>query len=181
MEAKKKKFIVIEGCDGSGKSSVAVELAKEIGGVYYKTPSNPFWQIRQEIEKTKDYNLIFYFYLAGTLHSAHEIGEILKRNHVVCDRYYYTTLAYHRVLGVNIPAGLEELFIKPDYNYCLYANEEVVKERLSKRTILGPHDLKFDLQARAFEELKKFGLELFDTSDLTTIESTHQLLKKMNL
>ena len=99
---KKKKLIVIEGGDGTGKSSIAKELAKRINGVYYKTPSSLFWKIRHEIEATNDYNLIFYFYLTGTLHASYQIGKLLEKTHVISDRYFFTTIAYHQCLGVKI-------------------------------------------------------------------------------
>ena len=175
------KLIVIEGCDGSGKSSVAVGLAEKINGVYYKTPSKIFWEMRQKVEETKDWNLIFYFYLTGTLMANHEIGELLKTTHVVCDRYYYTTLAYHKCLGVKIPVGIDKLFIPPDFSFCLYANKEEIKRRLAKRTYVGPHDFNFKLQNQVFKEFERFQLEFFDNSNLTVAESIQAILQKISL
>lgn len=178
---RKYKLIVLEGCDGSGKSSVAKELAKEIGGIYVKTPSKIFWDMREKVEETKDWNTIFYFYLTGTLVASHEISELLKTNHVVCDRYFYTTIAYHRSLGVKIPNGIENLFVNPDFSFCLYANKEETKKRLGQRKVLGPHDLNFDLNDRVFQEFVKFQLEFIDTSYLSVEESTREILQKISL
>ena len=178
---RKHKLIVLEGCDGSGKSSVAQLLAKEIGGVYVKTPSKILWDIREKVEETKDWNTIFYFYLTGTLVASHEISEILKTSHVVCDRYFYSTIAYHRCLGVKIPNGVEDLFISPDFSFCLFANKEEIKKRLATRTALGPHDLNFDLNDRVFQEFVKFQLEFFDTSYLSVDESVQKILQKISL
>ena len=110
-----KKFILLEGGDGVGKSSCAIEIAKAINGIYYKTPPPIFDSLRQPIDDTKDYSLRFYYYLTGVIYSSKEISELLKTTHVVCDRYLYTTIAYHEALGVNIPEGLEDLILKPDY------------------------------------------------------------------
>jgi dTMP kinase len=174
-------LIVIEGCDGSGKSSCATNLAQAIDGVYYKTPSKTFWEIRHEVEKWNDYNLIFHFYLTGTLHASQEIAEILKDRHVVCDRYFYTTIAYHRCLGVDVPAGLEKLFYPPDYSFCLYANKEEVMKRLSGRENFGPHDLKFDLQDQVLEEFKNMKLELIDNSNLNIEQTVQTILQKIKV
>lgn len=177
----KYKLIVIEGCDGSGKSSVAKGLAEEINGVYVKTPSKIFWDIREKVEETKDWNTIFFFYLTGTLVASHEISELLKTSHVVCDRYFYSTIAYHRCLGVKIPNGIENLFTPPDFSFCLYANKEEIKKRLGKRSVLGPHDLNFDLNDRVFQEFIKFQLEFFDTSYTTIDQSVQEILQKISL
>ena len=177
----KHKLIVLEGCDGSGKSSVAMGIAKEINGIYFKTPSKIFWDMREKVEETKDWNIIFYFYLTGTLMAGHEINQLLEHSHVVCDRYYYTTLAYHKCLGVKIPAGIEKLFTPPDFSFCLYANKEEVKRRLSTRTYVGPHDFNFDLQDQVLKEFEHFQLEFFDTSNLNVDESIQAILQKISL
>ena len=40
LSHRKHKFIVIEGVDGVGKTSVATELAARLGAVYFRTPSD---------------------------------------------------------------------------------------------------------------------------------------------
>jgi dTMP kinase len=176
-----KKLIVFEGCDGSGKSSCAIELAKQINGVYYKTPPQIFENLRESIEKTKDYNLRFYYYLSGTIYAANEIITLLNYNHVVCDRYIYSTIAYHRALGVSITDGLEKTVTQPDYAFCLQAKEEEIIKRIGQRKNLSAFDTAFDFQKKVYQEFKKFPLEFFDTTNLNVFESVERLLKKIFL
>lgn len=176
-----KKFILFEGGDGAGKSSCALEMTKMTGGIYYNTPPPLFNNIRPLIEESGDYNLRFYYYLTGVLYASKEIKKLLERTHVICDRYLYTTMAYHSALGVIMPANLEKLVIAPDYCFCLHAREEIIKKRIKERKTLGVFDNAFGLQQEVFRQFKNFGLELFDTSDLSAEQSVRQMLQKIQL
>ena len=57
------KFIVIEGIDGSGKTTVSKLLSEKLNALMYKTPSWPFSDWRDVIDKTVDIKSRFYFYL----------------------------------------------------------------------------------------------------------------------
>ena len=177
----RKKFILLEGGDGAGKSACALEIVKAINGVYYKTPPPIFDSLRQTIEDSKDYNLRFYYFLTGVIHSSREIAKLLETTHVVCDRYLYTTIAYHRALGVIIPDGLEKLILLPDYCFCLHVRDDVMRKRIGERATLGVFDEAFELQRKVLEEFKSFNLELFDTSDLSAPESAQLKLQKMKV
>jgi len=176
-----KKFIVFEGCDGSGKSSCALEFAKQINGIYYKTPPQIFESLRKPIESMQDYNLRFYYYLSGTIYAAHEITELLNNNHVVCDRYIYSTIAYHRALGISVNDNLSQNIIQADYTFCLYTKEEEIIKRIGQRENLGVFDTNLDFQKKIFQEFNKFPMEFFDTTGLSVQESVEKLLKKVNL
>lgn len=176
-----KKLIVFDGCDGVGKTSCALELCKEIDAVYYKTPPKIFDGIRAVIESTPNYDLRFYYYLSSVLYASEEIKKILESKHVVCDRYIYSTIVYHRILGVNIDPEVENLVLRPDYGFCLHAREEVVQKRLSKRTIFGKFDNNFEIQKKAFEEFKTFNLSFFETSDLNVNESVKSIIGQLKL
>ncbi len=178
---KLKKFIIFEGCDGSGKSSCALELARQIDGIYYKTPPKIFENLRESIEITTDYNLRFHYYLSGTIYASYEISEILKNHHVVCDRYIYSTIAYHRALGINIADDLAKTVVQADYAFCLHAKKEEVIKRISQRKDLGAFDTAFDFQEKIFSEFKKFPLEFFDTTSLNISESVEKLRKMIDL
>ena len=175
----KKKFILLECGVGVCKSACAIEMAKAINGIYYKTPPPIFDSLRATVEESQDYNLRFYYFLTGVIYSSREITKLLETTHVVCDRYLYTTIAYHRALGVNIPDGLEKLILLPDYCFCLHVRDDVMRKRISERATLGVFDEAFELQKKVLEEFKGFNLELFDTSDLSASESTQQMLRQI--
>jgi dTMP kinase len=176
-----KKLIVFEGCDGSGKSSCAIELAKRIDGIYYKTPPQIFENIKKAVEQTKNHNLRFYYYLSGTIYAAEEIKEILKYDHVVCDRYIYSTIAYHRALGINISDDLIKTVIRANHAFCLCAEKKEIIKRIGQRENFGVFDRDFNFQEKIFREFKKFPLEFFDNTGLTVKESVEKLLLKITL
>jgi thymidylate kinase len=175
------KLIVFDGCDGVGKTSCALELCKEIDAIYYKTPPKVFESIRAVIESVPNYDLRFYYYLSSVLYASEEIKKILENKHVVCDRYIYSTIVYHRILGVNIDPEVENLVLRPDYGFCLYARDEVVKKRLSERAVFGKFDNNFELQKKAFTEFQTFNLSLFETSDFKVEESVKNIIKQLEL
>ncbi len=176
-----KKLIVLEGCDGSGKTSCALELAKKINGIYYKTPPMVFKDLKRLIEDTKDYNLRFHYYLTSTIYASLEIAKILNYNNVVCDRYIYSTLAYHRALGVQFSNDLENLVIKANYVFCLYAEKDELIKRILQRKNLGIFDDDIVLQAKILNEFKKFPLKFFNTTGLKVDESVYKLMLLINL
>ncbi len=175
------KFIVLEGCDGTGKSSTALLIAKAINGVYYKTPPPIFKPLSAVIEETKNYDLRFYHYLAGVLYSSLEIKKLLKSTNVVCDRYIYTTIAAHRALGIDVPDNLERLVITPDYSFCLFARADEIKKRMSERKTLGYFDDDDDHQTKVRREFQKFPLIFIDNSDMTAEESVEKILQIIRL
>jgi len=170
-----KKFIVLEGGDGAGKSSTAEKLAKQINGLYYKTPPFPMNSIRTCIESTGDFNLRFLYYLTSTFYASHEISQLLKNQHVVCDRYIYSTIAYHKVLGVHIQPEIENQVLQPDFSFCLFVQTEELKRRIAKRSELGTFDNDFNMQLKVIEEFKKFKLHFIDT----TLSDVNQTVTKI--
>ena len=53
-------FIVLEGIDGSGKTTVCQLLSNKINAQIYKTPSWPFSDLRDVIDKTVDIKSRFF-------------------------------------------------------------------------------------------------------------------------
>lgn len=98
------KFLVLEGIDGSGKSSVVSELTKRITGNVYQstepTHSCIGYLIRELLsgvayidEREK---CLLYLFLADRIQHAFSINNALAKEDsvVICDRYYHSTFAY---------------------------------------------------------------------------------------
>lgn len=94
-------FIVIEGPDGSGKTSTVTGLSQELGYTAIKTPSQRYRAIRAEYD-APGVPVIgrFHFYLEGVRDSLAEIEELFKKGvpGVVVDRYTSSLGLCHSVM-----------------------------------------------------------------------------------
>ena len=124
-------FIVFEGIDGSGKSTQAARLAQTLSARHLdvtltREPTDGVWgrKIRNIARAgragTSLEQEISYFIEDRKQHVREVIHPALRRGGVViCDRYYYSTIAYQGALGAD-PERLRRLnekthrFPKPD-------------------------------------------------------------------
>lgn len=178
----KKYFIVIEGLDGSGKSTICKKLSDELNWELYITPPYPFNQIRIDIDRNANSETRYYFYLASVLHASKEIKQILRRRHVVCDRYIYSTVCYHFALNPNLAYfDISHLdILKPDYVFYLDTSYEEGVRRIAKRDNMKIEDIMNDKYGNRdflsnvekefskFEEIIKINTENHTIDELVT-------------
>lgn len=129
-------FIVLEGLSACGKTTVASLLAVKFGTTVYKTPPAMFESARSQIDKSSDLTARFFFYLAGIIQASVEIQELRKAGPVVCDRYLYTTICYHKAMGVQTDAllgSVSNLIFMPDFTFLVTCNQEERIRRLHGR------------------------------------------------
>ncbi len=113
-------FIVLEGGDGTGKSTITELLAKELDGVAYSTPPKQYRKYRTEVDRTSTPEEHYKFYRESVIDASTEIQEMLKNNvTVVCDRYWLSTIAYHQAMGVKVDYSDFDRIIKPDLTVLL--------------------------------------------------------------
>lgn len=128
-------FIVLEGVDGCGKSTQAVELCKYFfsqGKEVYltKEPTQRAKRVLSLLKKTDKTGELLPLFLEDREGHSKIISSFLDRDIVViCDRYYYSTYVYQ-----NVP-----------------------KERLNTTKILKP-DITFVIDA----QYKPKGTDVFD-------------------
>ena len=152
MAIKKPFFICFEGVEGSGKSTQAellfkfikknitknVILTREPGGTLFSE------KIRNLLlDKKTNISPITEFFLLMAARNEHVINKInfyLKKNFIIiCDRFFYSTLAYQHYLE-----GMDKKFIfsiqkkifnkiHPDITFLIDLNKKESKIRINKR------------------------------------------------
>jgi dTMP kinase len=152
MAIKKSFFICFEGVEGSGKSTQAkllykfikkkitkkVILTREPGGTLFSE------KIRNlMLNKKTNISPLTEFFLLMAARNEHIINKInfyLKKNFIIiCDRFFYSTLAYQHYLE-----GMDKKFIfsiqkkifdkvHPDITFLIDLNKKESKNRINKR------------------------------------------------
>lgn len=167
-------FVTIDGVDGVGKTTVAQLLASDGMFHYYKSPAGPFAQLRKEVDNHATPIERYCFYRTATQYDSSQIGQLLEKTSVVCDRYIASTAAYHiamdaRIRVIHGDGGL----LKPDFAFLLGARSEVRDKRILERAkMLSDAKLEGDsaLLDRVAQIFMSFGLIYIDTSDITAEE-----------
>ena len=148
-------FVVVEGIDGSGKSEIIKMLHnylfsknKKYRLLTTREPTNGKYgnQIREMLRNEKDpqsssKKLMELFVKDREEHLNNTIEPFLKNsnenelNIVLCDRYYYSTIAFQGAQGLDINEliGKNKDFRKPDIAFILDANPKVALKRIEYR------------------------------------------------
>ncbi|MFC5049204.1 dTMP kinase [Rubritalea spongiae] len=198
MEDQKKRglLIVIEGIDGTGKSSQAKMLAEHLRSIgedvlLDREPSDgPFGKILRasmtEGRLAPDEELEL-FHKDRRQHVSDVITPALKRGcHVVLDRYYFSTMAYQGANGFDVEElrAINESFAPaPDILFILDLDVEAALTRIGAR---GDQANEFE-QRDALQFCRDVFLSVKDETyarvidSSPSIESIHESLKKISL
>jgi dTMP kinase len=107
---KQRIFVVIEGLDGVGKSTVSRQLAKDIGANLFHTPDSRLDEIRPIFDNSSIATRTAYYYACNYLVSD-QIEYQLKTKSAILDRYYGSTIAASYSHGL-----IEESILKNKVN-----------------------------------------------------------------
>jgi dTMP kinase len=140
----KNKFVVFEGIDGVGKTSLAknlkaILLDMGIPTIIYEEAEDKhkgFNMLKPFIKKNVSINSSLFFYLASSINKSDIVKELLKTTWVIGDRYIYSTLASHFTRGASrgILARLDKLpILKPNHIFLVKANEKTRTARIKAR------------------------------------------------
>ncbi|MEZ0290336.1 MAG: dTMP kinase [Sulfolobales archaeon] len=144
------KLIVIEGIDGSGKTTLAINLIKRLeergfkAYYTYEPYSSPFTEALKRVKSVMKTNAVIDA-LAMSLDRAYHIETVIKPRLaegyiVVLDRYYYSTIAYQGAMGADIDwlKSLSRVFIKPDISFYLDVSIETAMRRIREKESRWP-------------------------------------------
>jgi len=130
-------FIVLEGLDGVGKSTLARRLANECGYQLMTTPGTQLLSIRSDIIKglgnSQTARALFY---AATVQAEGEKARTLNKQGktVVMDRYRASTIAYAHERGVTLDLNtVLSQAVKPHLSILLTLDEAERQYRLKQR------------------------------------------------
>lgn len=169
-------FICLEGVDAVGKTEISKKLAERLGYRYYKSPGLPFADVRDMVDENVDPLTRYFFYRAATQNDSRAIAQLLETGGVVCDRYIYSTFAFHGAMDPRIPPLFElTQLVMPDHAFILTAREEVRAKRLGARSGLTEVEQNLPIQREADRIFRSFGHPIIDTSD-TSVEEVVELV-----
>ncbi len=168
---KKSIFIVVDGIDGSGKSEIVKMLHnylfsknKKYKILTTREPTNGIYgkKIRLILRKEKDpksnsKKLMDLFIKDRKDHLKNTIEPILnksnkhKLNIVLCDRYYYSTIAFQSAQGLDIKSIISKnkRFRKPGIAFILDVKPSVALKRIEHRQKEKFEQLEFMKRIRA--------------------------------
>jgi|TARA_B100001964_G_C14246018_1_gene607415 dTMP kinase len=183
-------FIVMDGIDGSGKSEMVKLLhdyllskSKKYRILTTREPTNGMYgkEIRDILAKEKDPNIngqkmLELFIKDREEHLKNTVIPFLNKsndheaNIVICDRYYYSTIAFQATQGLDMKMLIEinKEFLMPEIAFILDVRPEVALERIKSREKEKFEQLEFmnKLRERFLElpRLLKDNIKIIDAS-----------------
>lgn len=134
-------FIVVEGLDGAGKSTVVRALAAALGALELRTPADALAPVRADILRCLEHSPLAttLFYASTVAAAAAEVRELNAAGRsVVMDRYLLSTCAYGEVVrGGEYPAELLQklaaALLPADVTVYLHASRACRRARILQR------------------------------------------------
>ena len=179
-KSQKSIFIVLDGVDGSGKGEMLLRLHKWLFSLDKKyrilTTREPTYGtygklVREILKNDKDpiknkERCLDLFIKDRKQHIENTISPFLAAadgdsvNIVICDRYYYSTIAFQHTQGIDLQKviDLNKDLLKPDIAFILDVPVETALERMGIR---GKDREKFE-DKKFMEKLRENYLELKD-------------------
>jgi thymidylate kinase len=136
------KFLVIEGCNGVGKSTIVEFLRARTGASTFHYPPE-FVSFRREVRLDECLAPLprFAYYLAATLHLSDLVHAQLIQSHVICDRYLASPLslmiaesAIEETEARHLIEPFASYLRMPDLTLLLTAEHAVAKARINNRS-----------------------------------------------
>src|SRR6266481_7818604 len=137
------RFLVIEGCNGVGKSTIEKYLSARVGASTFHYPPE-FVSFRREVRLDECVAPLprLVYYLAASLHLSDLVRAQLTQSHVICDRYLVSPLSLMIAESAIEEAEARRLIepfgsylCVPDLILLLTAEHAVASTRISNRSL----------------------------------------------
>src|SRR5213079_3295163 len=137
------RFLVIEGCNGVGKSTIVEYLSTRLGASTFHYPPE-FVSFRGKVHLDESVAPLprLIYYLAATLHLSDLVRAQLKQSHVICDRYLASPLslmiaesAIEETEAHRLSEPFESYLCIPDLTLLVTAEHAVASARIHNRSL----------------------------------------------
>ncbi len=164
-------FVVVEGVDGIGKSSLVEAIKGHIACIQPTIPSSRLRRYKQWVDRFASNHAHYLFYKKCVKDLSQEVMSYAdSENLVIVDRYWYSTIATHRTLGVEcLPGEFAGLAI-PDLILFLTADESAQRQRMISRGLdLNDHRMlgKNKELTEHFKKVLPNNTRVIDTTNLS--------------
>jgi len=170
------KFIVIEGIDGAGKTSVARAINDLLSKENLKVilTNEPFSQeVISLVEKVRWRDAIVLA-LLFSLDRAFHLNWLKDQRFdvVIMDRYYYSTIAYQGAMGADIKwlKCLSSVFPNPDVAILLDVDPRIALSRIRKDDIFN-----YEEKLNSLSRVREIYLELAREFNMYIIDASKPL------
>lgn len=188
----KNKLVVFEGIDGVGKTTLSILLRDELidqgrKAIRYEDiekKDHGFNLIKQFIKAQVPIDSSLLFYIASAIYKSRQIEKLLKHNWVICDRYIYSTFAYHKIRNADISLipDIKKMPVRlPDFLFLIKVNEKIRLKRAKARSASHPDDFKIktnkNLVGKMEKEIEGFKPIIIDNSYSTPADVIKKIYK----
>ena len=170
------KIIVFEGIDGAGKTTISKLVYDFLKEKNYNVilTQEPFTKEIKELIKNSGWKDPVLLTLLFSADRAYHIKWLMdqKPEIVIMDRYYYSTIAYQSVLGVEEDwiITVNSKFPKPDITFLLDLSEEEALKRLKK-----DDQFNFEEKISSLKLVRSKYLELARKYNFIVIDATDKI------
>ena len=134
------KFIVYEGLDACGKTTLSELYAKEQNAIVHSAIVKEAQELRKVIDTYHSRESALLFFLMNNFLKSHEVSEVLESKDVILDRYIFSTLAYQAImLGEDVvkkifdALNITKKILLPEIIVFVKADIETINNRIEKR------------------------------------------------
>ena len=196
-----KTFLVLEGIDLSGKTTQAKLISRLLTCKMLASPSVPFSKIKRNVLENVTPLARFCFFLTSNIQVSEIASTFLRSEHVICDRYIWSTIACNSAIENVPPAEMIDLvqpliksLLMPHIVVYLKVSRKFQLRRAKKcarylrddsrqRKLLASNIFQQRLM-EAYEKTKnliKVPWVEIDTSNMSVLQTAQEIIEATNL